>query len=153
MKRKLVAGLLAVGVMALFCDTASAQAPNPGRYQRPLYGPGYRPQLSPYLNLLRGGDPAANFFLGTVPEQQRRQQAQQFGNEIAALDETVNRPALAPQDQDLLAQRLTSGHPTAANTTLGYYNDTRAYYPQPQVPGVRGGATAYQPRTAPPRVR
>ena len=38
----------------------------------PAYGPGYQTQLSPFLNLLRGGDASANYFLGVVPEQQRR---------------------------------------------------------------------------------
>jgi hypothetical protein len=32
------------------------------------------PTLSPYLNMLRGGDPAANYFLGTLPDFQRRQE-------------------------------------------------------------------------------
>src|SRR3954469_14020477 len=119
MKRKLVAGLLAVGVMALVCDTASAQAPNPGRYQRPLYGPGYRPQLSPYLNLLRGGDPAANYYLGTLPEMQRRANAQTFSSEISELDRRVL--GNVPTEETRLFQPLPgSGHPTAFGNTGSY---------------------------------
>jgi hypothetical protein len=123
----------------LWCSagTASAQITSPYSRLRPGY-PAPRPQLSPYLNLLRAGDPAANYYLGTIPEEQRRQQAQQFGSDIRSLEVGEQRLAseLAPQDRDLLrGQRdvvLTSGHLTATNTTLGYFGNTANYYPTPQ---------------------
>src|SRR6516165_2454005 len=53
----------------------------------PAWGPGGQPVLlSPYLNLIRGGDPAANFFLGTLAEFQRRQNAYDFRYNI----DTIN---------------------------------------------------------------
>src|SRR6516162_5296416 len=87
---------------------------------RPNYGPGYRPQLSPYLNLLRGGDPAANYFLGTVPEQQRRANAQFFRQQLLDLEAKTG-PTVAAEDVDILGPTLVSGHPTAFNTTAGYF--------------------------------
>src|SRR6516225_5942547 len=78
--------------------TARAQFLPPSR---PNYGPGYRPQLSPYLNLLRGGDPASNYFLGVIPEQQRRANNQLFRQEISALELEAAQSRLAPQDADI----------------------------------------------------
>jgi hypothetical protein len=123
----------------LFCSagTASAQITSPYSRLRPGYPPP-RPQLSPYLNLLRSGDPAANYYLGTVPEQQRREQAQQFGSDIRSLEVGERRLAneLAPQDQDLLDKkrevRLITGHLTTTNNTLGYFGNTVTYFPTPQ---------------------
>jgi hypothetical protein len=40
----------------------------------PIGAPYSRPALSPYLNLLRGGDPAANYYLGVLTEYDRRYQ-------------------------------------------------------------------------------
>jgi hypothetical protein len=63
-----VALTLALGAL----NPASAQSvfnPNP-----PIGAPYSRPALSPYLNLLRGGDPAANYYLGVLTEYDRRYQ-------------------------------------------------------------------------------
>src|SRR5439155_522204 len=73
-------------------------------YAAPNYGPGYRPQLSPYLNLVPFNDPArpaVNYYLGTLPEFQRRSNAVLFQSEIRALE---NRPPVvagSPEEQDL----------------------------------------------------
>jgi hypothetical protein len=76
-----------------------------------------RPQLSPYLNLLRGGNPAANYFLGVLPEFERRANAYQFGNAIYDLEQ---RDLTSPSGDPL---ELTSGtgHPTAFANTGTYF--------------------------------
>jgi hypothetical protein len=59
-----------VTLTVLTCTQASAQSvfnPNPR-----IAAPYSRPALSPYLNLLRGGDPAANYYLGVLTEYDRR---------------------------------------------------------------------------------
>jgi hypothetical protein len=111
---RLVCVSLAVLLTAASLARAQFQPPT-----APNYGPGYRPQLSPYLNLLRGGDPAANYYLGTLPEFQRRANAQLFGSEISELDRRVF--GTIPTEEQRLQQALpASGHPTAFGYT-GYY--------------------------------
>src|SRR4051794_41899513 len=122
MKRFLLASLAALAGLAGAADLASAQvqAPYVGPVARPNYGPGYRPQLSPYLNLLRGGDPAANYYLGTLPEFQRRANAQTFSSEISELDRRVL--GNVPTEETRLFQPLPgSGHPTAFGNTGSYF--------------------------------
>jgi hypothetical protein len=149
MKNLLVAALTVAGLAALADGRASGQTLTPQPYYpqgtftppfgRPTWGPGYRPQLSPYLNLLRGGDPAANYFLGTVPEQQRRANAQFFRQQLLDLEAKTG-PTVAAEDVDILGPTLVSGHPTAFNTTAGYFNNLT-----PRTPGMRP-ATPLPPR-------
>ena len=63
------------------------------------------PPLSPYLNLLRGGDPAANYFLGVRPEQQRRTDTTVRMQSL----ETGIDPTLVQQAMDAVLGRGTSG--------------------------------------------
>lgn len=102
---------------------------------RPNYGPGYRPPLSPYLNLLRGGDPSANYFLGTIPEQQRRYNAQVFSSEISALDQRTLGNVLTPE-QALFQTLPGTGHATAFGTTGYYFGSMNPYGPSAQRPGI-----------------
>ena len=127
--------LLTLAGLTWSASTASAQITSPYNRLKPGY-PSPRPLLSPYLDLLRAGDPAANYYLGTIPEQQRRQQAQQFSNDIRALETGEQRLAseltLAPEDQKLVKDRFPSGHVTTTNSTLGYFGNTARYFPTPQ---------------------
>jgi hypothetical protein len=121
MKRLLLTALVAL--MLSYAGTARAQFQPP---TRPNYGPGYRPQLSPYLNLIRGGDPAANYYLGTLPEFQRRANAQMFSADISELDRrTLGNVSTLEQriDQPLPG----SGHPTAFGNTLSYFGASNPY--------------------------
>jgi hypothetical protein len=128
---------LAAGA-ALFvaAGTASAQ---PYPYNVPQYGVGFRPGLSPYLNLLRGGDQAANYFLGVVPEFERRQNSAVFRGALLELDQRVSRDIT-----DLgLGEAVTStGHITAFGNTGGYFGSLTgrtaagaARQTQPAAPG------------------
>src|SRR5438094_1431449 len=85
MKHRLLALFtVALGLAPLAVGPASAQ---PYLANRPIYGRGYRPQLSPYLNLLRNnGDPAINYYLGTLPEFQRRQNDLLYRQQLDTLE-------------------------------------------------------------------
>jgi len=109
--------------------TAGAQ------YQRPpQFNPYNRPALSPYLDLVRGGNPAINYYLGTLPEIDRRFMAaqQQFmQNQIGQLQTQG-----APPDQDDFVPVLPqTGHAAAFQTYGGYFqfpNQPRSFYPVPR---------------------
>jgi hypothetical protein len=119
-----------LALTAAAAGLAGAAGPAPAQYTAPLsrpnYGPGYRPQLSPYLNLLRGGDPASNYFLGVIPEQQRRANTQLFRQEISALEVEAAQSRLAPQDADIFQPLHRTGHPTAFGNTVTYFGQTNS---------------------------
>jgi hypothetical protein len=101
---------------------ASAQyVPGSGRT---AYGAGIggaRPGLSPYLNLLRGGDPSANYFLGTIPEQQRRFNAYMTRTALLDLESRPTTAAGADPNEALLKPLPQTGHPTAFGNQLNYF--------------------------------
>jgi hypothetical protein len=132
---------LAAGLaLLLVAGAASAQPGAPGLYNRPNVGAGNRPQLSPFLNLSGRNDPAVNYFLGTLPEQERRVNAQNYGNAIVDLEQRALAPtAPAAADADLFRPLPTTGHPVAFQNTGGYFPTSAAR------PATGGG---YQ---APPR--
>jgi len=125
--------------------SASAQQYGyPGSYANTLN----RPQLSPYLNLLRGGNVASNYFLGTIPEQQRRANDAIFRAQIQSLETRPLIPAVTATD-DLFGALPGSGHETAFLNYGGYYAQGARFAqpinrsaPPPQRaprPGGRGG--------------
>ena len=138
----------ALAVLALNAATAEAQfgggGGQPGGMigprQPPLYGPGYRPALSPYLNLLRGGDTSQNYYLGVIPEQQRRANDRFYRREIADLEDRT-RPDGGGFDEDEDIPQATSGTRTYFNNTAGYYRNSGAFA---STPVTRAG-------TAPPK--
>jgi hypothetical protein len=136
MKRLLAISLVALAaLLGLSPGTASAQ------YYRPLgppnYGPGYRAPLSPYLNLLRGGDPAANYFLGTVPEFERRSNDRVFRSALRELDEREReRVVQTAETEGLLTPLPSTGHPTAFMNTASYFGQFTPRTPPPQGAGA-----------------
>ncbi len=126
MKRILIATLSgAFCLLSLASGSASAQA---YPYNRPNYGPFAQPPLlSPYLNLLRGGDPAANYFLGTIPEIQRRQNTQIFGAAILDLEQRRINPLTG--EVDLGTPLPGTGHPTAFLNTGTYFGQNNPRVP------------------------
>jgi hypothetical protein len=130
MTRHTVTGLFVTGLLWLAtCGVAHAQY-----FGRPGYGGGYgaagygnpygQPQLSPYLNLLRGGNPAANYYLGVLPEVDRRANTAVFG---AAINDLERRSlAAAAVEPNLDEPITTSGHPTAFMNTATYFGGLNA---------------------------
>jgi hypothetical protein len=119
--------LAAVAVVGLSASAASAQ---PRPYNQPQYGVGYQPPLSPYLNLLRGGNTAANYFLGTVPEMQRRQNDQLFRSALHELDQKVSQESV---ELGLAEPVSSTGHVTAFGNTGGYFGNTTVRPPPSRV--------------------
>lgn len=71
---RLTLGSAALLLMAQFASAQTIYNPNPV-----ITAPYSRPALSPYLNLLRGGDPAANYYLGVLTEYDRRYRESRIG--------------------------------------------------------------------------
>ena len=118
MKRFRTAACLSGAVVVLSAAVASAQ---PLPYNQPRYGVGYQTPLSPYLNLLRGGNPAANYYLCTIPEFERRQKTQIFQNALLELDQRVSRETV---ELGLAEPIGTTGHITAFGNTGNYFGHT-----------------------------
>jgi hypothetical protein len=125
-------------IILLSINPATAQYPgnpyqNPNRFGTPTPGGPYGPGLSPYLNLLRGGSPAVNYYNGVLSERDRRMFQQQAGQSILGLEQEVN--TVQPGSEDLLPTLPGTGHPTA----FGYAG---AYFPQTAYPGRSGPGSA-----------
>jgi hypothetical protein len=126
MKRHLIGpAALACLLVAAAAGQAQYSPPGPGRSYFSPRGP----NLSPYLNMLRGGDPAANYFLGVVPEQQRRYNERLFQSEIQELQ----RREEALDTLGLSTTLPGTGHPAVFNNTLSYFNN---YGVRPGTPGA-----------------
>lgn len=134
--RSLMFCLGMLGVLG--ASQAHAQLPN-----SPQYGPYSRPQLNPYLNLLRGQNTGVNYFLGTIPEQQRRLQYQQLRTGINTLDVQLQTQIQTQQPTEpsfLNITPLQGGHPTYFMNYSHYYSfgrsTQRTGLPGSQQPGV-----------------
>jgi hypothetical protein len=137
--KRFLAGLFAsvVCLLAVGAQSASAQAPYP--YNRPSpYG---GPLLSPYLNLLRGGDQASNYYLGVIPERDRRRNDVLFRSSILDLEERTN-VATTSEEADLLRPLRSTGHVTAFGNTSTYFGQTSLQLPgaRPAVPQQQSGS-------------
>lgn len=133
----------------LFALLALSAAPAAAQYaypiQPPRYGPGYTPLLSPWLNMLRGGDPAANYYLGVEPEFQRRQDRNIMYGQIQGMTNLL--PARPQIREDEIDRPLAStGHATAFGYTGSYFGGgtqlprtPSSPFPQRGLPGQRQG--------------
>jgi hypothetical protein len=112
-------------VLALAPAGTFARAQNTYPYLPPQFGPGYQTPLSPYLNFLRGGDPAANYFLGVLPEFQRRQDRNQFRVQIGNLQGLTAPLRLNPLGEfdvaDIPRTLSATGHPAGFGYTGPYF--------------------------------
>jgi hypothetical protein len=116
--RTLWVALLAVG-MVMLATASRAPAQYPQYYQRPGFNTYSGPALSPYLNLLRGGSPSANYYLGVLPEFDRRAKDLQFRTEIQDLE---RRTAMTPETGELGPLLPETGHPSYFANYGSYYN-------------------------------
>jgi hypothetical protein len=112
-------------ILSLIVLAGVSVAPASAQYLpgRANYGGGVggaRPPLSPYLNLLRGGDPSANYFLGVIPEQQRRVNAYQTRTSLQELEARTPTATTDP-NEELLRPLPQTGHATAFGNQLNYF--------------------------------
>jgi hypothetical protein len=98
---------------------AAAQYVNPYN-PRPVYSPYSRPALSPYLDIARGGNPATNYFLGTLPELDRRAADTAYRAAILNLD--LRTTTLAREVSDLVDILPGTGHPVLFLNYSPYYS-------------------------------
>ncbi len=144
MTRLILTGFAVLGVLC-FLATGRASA----QYYRGSYGSYGRPgpALSPYLDLTRGGNPATNYFLGVLPEIDRRRTKEQQGQAIIDLERRTEPPgAQLPLAEGVVGELTGGGLPptghAAGFATYGtYYNLTA-----PAAPFARGPAGQARPR-------
>jgi hypothetical protein len=142
MSRLIGVSLAASLAVLVAVEAASAQPGPPALYNRPNVGVGARPQLPPFLNLNNNNDPAVQYFLRTIPEQERRANTQIYGALIGDLEQRALTPAQpAAIDADLFRPLPTTGHPAVFQNTAGYFPTTAARPATggaPQGPGRSG---------------
>jgi hypothetical protein len=128
---KFFAITIALGALALVPASARAQITNPTtkptEFAPNMYNRAAQP-LSPYLNLLRGGNTAVNYFYGVRP-----------GTQPGAFTGMFTQPTAGPRQTffpvvDTLADLLEepapygtvspTGHPVGFNNTLNYFGPT-----------------------------
>ena len=112
--------LVAAASLLLVLSAGSVHAQQIGP-RIPQYGLGLRPTLSPYLNLLRGGDTASNYYLGVRTEFQRRDDRT---NLLTRTRELENRTAeIENQDENIIG-----GTPSDFGDTRTYFAAPNTYY-------------------------
>jgi hypothetical protein len=132
--------IVAAAASALLAVANAAPAQQVYPYARPNYGPYYQPRLSPYLDLLRGGNTpgntAANYFLGTIPEFERRSNQRYVQNQLQTLEQRPEQPPTAADD--IFSPLAGTGHGTAFGNLGGYFNQSnpRINAPPPQSGGA-----------------
>jgi hypothetical protein len=133
MRNCIVAGLL--GMLSPLAATAQVPTQFGGQTQTPYlqnspygqnnyYNSNNQP-LSPYLNMLRGGNPAVNYFFGVRPAQNQLL----FGAPFLGSTGMYGRQTFFPnvdtlyelEDTSGSAGMRPSGHPFGFNNTLGYF--------------------------------
>ncbi len=120
----------AVAVCLLAATASPALAQRGARRGAPNYGVGYRPSLSPYLNIIRGGNVGVNYYLGTIPEFERRTNEQQLRQGLQSVEQRIG---ISETGDDLLSPLAGTGHSTA----FGNYGNF--FGPRTQFPGAAQG--------------
>ncbi|MCI0639174.1 MAG: hypothetical protein L0Y72_27205 [Gemmataceae bacterium] len=106
-----------------FAGSASAQDYRAG------YNPYRGTTLSPYLNLLRGGSPAVNYYMSVVPDRER-QDMPLTSQGTFPLD-TPSQPPIS-EHGELLPMLPQTGHTASFLFFGGYYSyntPARSYFP------------------------
>lgn len=140
------------GLVGLLVAAGLAHAQGAPFYANPTNAnnPFARPRLSPWLNLTRGGNPASNYYLGVLPEVDRRNQEFRVNQQLNALEREVTNPTLGPEVQSLVPTLEETGHPTAFMSVTPYFGGaaglgrTGTTLPTATGRGV-GGQSTYQP--------
>lgn len=109
--KALAFGALAVAAACGPVGTASAQVPSP-------VGPVTQPGFSPYMNLLRRGNPTYLNYYGLVRPQV------DFRRSIQTLQQDVNNVSQSKQQQAAQTNLPGTGHRTVFLNTMGYFMTT-----------------------------
>ncbi len=121
---KLLLALALACLAGLWLNTGTAHAQYPSSNFNRYRPPGGGARLSPYLNLANGGDPAINYYSGTLPELQRRYDETIFTTRIRGLEqrqrELFDRPASRIAD-DIIPPVPTAGQPIGSRTSGSYF--------------------------------
>ena len=128
--------IAAAGLLAVLAhpQSAAAQFAQYGNMNR---GFGYQgpttmyPALSPYLDIVRGGNPAINYFLGTIPELDRRNFQAGVLATLPGLESSFLQ-AQQPGDINAIPTLNQTGHLSAFQAYGSYYGygvQQRPYYP------------------------
>ncbi len=108
MKRKILTMVASVGIL-LVLSVGSLHAQLPGT-------PGYRPPISPYLNLFRTGNPAINYYGIVRPEVEFRRAYQGLQQQVATQGQEI--------DQNAEQGVPSTGHTTQFMNFSHYYPGT-----------------------------
>ena len=127
-------GLLALAALAAAPGAAPAQLPNsfnPTGYAPNMYNRAAQP-LSPYLNLLRGGNPAVNYYYGVRPGTQPGAFTGMFDQSRAGPRQTffpvVDTLADLTDDPEAGKRVNPTGHPVGFGNTLNYFGQTSGQF-------------------------
>jgi len=122
--------VLSAAALAFVSAGARAQAPaqaNPNAYAPNMYNRQAQP-LSPYLNLLRGGNTAVNYYYGVRPGTQPGAFTGMFAQNAAGPRQTffpvVDTLADLTDDPQAATRVAPTGHPVGFNNTLNYFGPT-----------------------------
>jgi hypothetical protein len=107
---------LAFIALSLVLAASAAQAQQPVVQPTQPYTP---PVLNPYLNLLRGGNPAVNYYGLVRPQMQQNQQLQRLQNGLARTTEEVEAAAATPA--------MTPGVLADTGHTVGFMTYSRFF--------------------------
>jgi hypothetical protein len=92
----------------------------------PQYGVGFRPTLSPYLNLLRGGDISTNYYLGVRTEFQRRDDRANLLTRTRNLEQRTGEIENREENQE--EEDGIGGTPSDFGDTRNYFASPNTYY-------------------------
>jgi hypothetical protein len=148
---------------ALFASECHAQYPGSRFGGIGGTGPGVRPPVSPYLNLLNQGDPAINYYGLVRPQFAYNRALQNLGNELNYLEATPQGGSLPPSQTGIRATFMTQykyfmnngygtgmGYRPGTGTGVGNYGAGGINPNQMGTPHAQGGAPA-QPPVGQPR--
>jgi hypothetical protein len=126
--------LASAAILSLIGATNRSEAQQFGVRPPPQYGPGYSAPLSPYLNLLRGGDISANYFLGVQPEFQRRDDRFELLTRTRELEGRANQ-----LENPTEFEPLVGGTPAGFGDTRSYFSEPGTYYQTVRPGGIGQG--------------
>jgi hypothetical protein len=137
-KRLFSSSALAIAVfVAASHQEARAQNAPYSPYAQPNFGGYYsRPTVSPYLNIIRGNNPAINYFTGTIPERENRVRFNQVNTDIQNLERRAG--TAAPTSTDELVPSLPeTGHLVQFMNMNPYYSFGPGFNPGVQQVGTQ----------------